>query len=153
MPLMIHDAAAQCVRAGACCALLQLLPRAQAASTRTHLQAHLQAHRAQPPLPHLVAPDGGEDVVELDVDGRERQEARHRHLKHGHVCIACILGIIKCVCTAELDVDGREWQEARHCHLENGHVCIACIYLSSSVKCVCTAELNVDGREREDSPP
>lgn len=29
----------------------------------------------------LVAPDAGEDVVELDVDRREGQEARHQHLR------------------------------------------------------------------------
>jgi hypothetical protein len=28
-----------------------------------------------------VAPYAGEDVVELDVDGAERQEARHHHLR------------------------------------------------------------------------
>ena len=30
---------------------------------------------------HLVAPDAGEDVVELDVDGGEGQEAGHEHLR------------------------------------------------------------------------
>ena len=29
---------------------------------------------------HLVAPDGGKDVVQLDVDGREGQKAAHGHL-------------------------------------------------------------------------
>ena len=32
--------------------------------------------------PHLMAPDGGEDVVQLDVDGGEGQEAGHEHLRY-----------------------------------------------------------------------
>ena len=29
-----------------------------------------------------MAPNAGEDVVQLDVDGAERQEAGHHHLRH-----------------------------------------------------------------------
>jgi hypothetical protein len=32
---------------------------------------------------HLVAPDAGKDVVQLDVDGTEGQEASHQHLRWG----------------------------------------------------------------------
>jgi len=32
---------------------------------------------------NLVAPHAREDVVELDVNGRKRQKARHEHLRQG----------------------------------------------------------------------
>ena len=34
---------------------------------------------------NLVAPHAGKDVIQLDVDGREGQEASHEHLWH---CLA-----------------------------------------------------------------
>lgn len=57
-----------------------------------HLCRQQRQWRQQPPLvmrlrcqrptvvSHLVSPDAGEDVVELDVDGAEGQEACHHHL-------------------------------------------------------------------------
>jgi len=68
---------------------------------------------------HLVAPDRSKYVVQLDVDGRERQEASHQHLGEG--------------CT----VPGEGGDLAREL---GGPVCIyerECVCLCACVRVVC----------------
>eukprot|EP00983_Pelagomonas_calceolata_P102643 1158831-Pelagomonas_calceolata.AAC.2 len=86
--------------------------------------------------PHLVAPHGGEDVVQLHVDGREGQEAGHEHLGDG----GAVPGQLRDL--ARVLVDRHAWsgQPEKHTiekHDRKGHS-------SSAVGCVAAEKHTIE---------
>jgi hypothetical protein len=70
--------------------------------TQTQRDTGTERHTHTHARTHLVAPHAGKDVVELDVDGAEGQEASHHHLGQRRPGVR--VGRVACVCVCWLGV-------------------------------------------------